>query len=925
MQVRRDFDQIYKIETDPWNIGSADSDRYNLYFDLINRFSHSKRTILDIGCGFGAFLARFRSSFEKTIGVEVSRDAILKGKKRFPFITYIKGSADDLAKVIETTERYDTIVYSDVICYLDERGKNRSLKWIADHLEDGGLAFIAAWCPGGKYLTESELERLVKRFFKIEKKCALESGHAVFLGRRKKYFVAVTIDYETWHPIPPGEKINWEKDVFYSTEKLLELSAEEGIRMTLMTELGEYFWLCENNAQIARRMEKQWVEAIQRGHDVQIHLHPNWLPELGARCEHGEWKWDWLKAKANDYPGDLTVLITKCKTALESVIGEKETDYRVTSFRAGAYQVQPFKRLYDALVANGIFCDSSVYAGGVSAERGYDFSLVYSSHQPYYANSYDPQLKGPPAEQAMVEIPIFTVRPGERWSLDGTKGQAFSEEIFNYLRVEGGSFKTSESWRRTERARSYVGSFYQRLRPVRSYLNKFLPKAIAHFMTAYEPELLTGHEYFVLTGHTKGDHDFAQIGKNFRVLKKDNRFEFVTLSQMANEARQELVENSRPNAREEACYQVMREYETVMGESRNEAQSYYLQQTIPLDRNTVLDIGCGAGHWSARIVELYPWMTLTGLDYGVAFLLKARGSFNLERLSFVVGDFIDLPFCRESYDCVYADNILEHSFDINRTLQEIFRVLRWGGVLVAAIPSDARNTRRICDNHGWKTAPHEVKMRLEAAGLTNIEIEEIDVLRKFGMPPFPSSNDIMMYVKAWKRKARVFAEDRVLEMMDWVYRNLSPEKPQESNDPVEVISRGHAFCWGYAVVLGKLLEREGFHVKWATMLAKGHPKGRGKEKIDSHEVVELQIDGKEKILDPMTNTVIPYPLADVLSHPELVVEKKDQDTRYKEREYHLYDTSFWYSRVFRYAVRSKVDERFVRWRKNRIKKCPKDS
>jgi hypothetical protein len=249
-------------------------------------------------------------------------------------------------------------------------------------LDKDGLAFIAAWSPGGKYLEFDEFKRLVQKYFVVEKDLFLETQHAVFIARRKRQVIAITIDYETWHPIPRGKTIDWERNVFQPTDQLLRACDQEQVKLTLMAELGEYFWLQQNDPTLAGRMEQQWAEAVSRGHDVQMHLHPNWLPELGARKVGNEWSWDWSLAHISNYPGDVVELIRRCKTALENVLRRVDPTYRVTCFRAGAYATQPFKPLHDALVVNGIFCDTSVYAGGVSSERGYDYSLAYSRHQP---------------------------------------------------------------------------------------------------------------------------------------------------------------------------------------------------------------------------------------------------------------------------------------------------------------------------------------------------------------------------------------------------------------------------------------------------------------------------------------------------------------------------------------------------------------
>jgi len=730
-------------------------------------------------------------------------------------------------------------------------------------------------------------------------------------------YLAVTIDYETWHPVPEGKRVDWNHDVLKPTEKLLALASQVGVKITLMAEMGEYFWLRTNRPEMAAQMENQWVQAIQSGHDVQLHLHPCWLPELGASFQDGEWYWDWSKSKAHDYPGDLTELIGRCKRVLECLLRSVDPHYQVSCFRAGAYQAQPFRRLYDALVANQIYCDSSVYAGGVSRERGYDYSFAYSAHQPYFANAYDPQLKAPPAERGIVELPVFTYSPDQRWFLDGSEGAHFAGHLMKFMEDRNPLFQDARSNPKIQRLREMLCTAYFRLRPVHRWLNQIFPKPLAHFMTSYSPETLALQQYFILIGHSKSDLRFDDIQANLERLKNDGRFKFITLSEMASLAREELLAGlHRQSALEEATYQVQKERRAILGDARNEAQSYYLQELIPWDRETVLDLGCGAGYWSDRISKSYPWMHVTGVDCGAEFVAKARAMYGSERVLFKVEDFGHLSFGDNSFDCVYADNSLEHAFDVEGTLHEIYRVLQRGGVLVAAIPSDGRNPRKICENHTWKTVPHEVLLRLEKAGFVNIEIRELDIFRALGMPPYPPSQDNMMYVRAWKTEGEGASKlDRALEAMSWVYRKLCPEQSSEGNNPVEIIRKGYAFCWGYAVVLGKLLQQEGYPVKWLTMLAKDHPKGRGKERIDSHEVVLVDLNGRQVILDPMANTCIPCSVEDIFRRPELAVPKKNPDQRYIEREYCLYDTAAWYGRVFKYALRTDVSQRILFWKR----------
>lgn len=815
MRVTRNFDAVYREQDDPWQIGKADSDRYNFYRDKLLHSATKRSSLLDIGCGFGAFLARFQSDFSDLTGVEISPIAIQKGREKHPFIHFLQGSAAALDQM-DLRPDYDAIICSDVLYYLPEKGKRALLQWIADHLQKGGLALLAAWAPGGKYLTRDEMKRLVERYFVIEEEHFLPTEHAVFLCRKKWQYLALTIDVETWHPIPAGKTIDWDKDLFHPMDRMIEMGAREGVPFTFMIEMGEYFWASQHLPALARRMEAQWERAIREGHDVQLHLHPNWLPELGAQCIEGRWHWDWSKRKAHDYPGDLTALIGRCKQTLEERLQRIKPDYRVTSFRAGTYQAQPFSRLFDALVQNGIACDSSVFPFAVSAERGYDYSHAYSDHSPYWPSRYDPQLKAPPAERKLIEIPVFVFKPGEKWCLDGTEGARFAQRLLRHLGQQ--RELSSEIYRLLKRVRSFVG--------------------------LKEPEReqsLVSHGYFVLIGHTKGEPDFEGIRQNLRFLKADRRLQWVTLSEMAAIGKEELAKVPLSLPQEHPLSD--------------------LQGRIPLDRERLLVMG-----QDDSIAKQYSWMHIE------------TGS--------------PASFPAATFDCVYADNTLQHAFDVDRSLAEIFHVLKEDGVLIAALPSKSRGA-------AWETVPHEVEMRLKQAGFSPVEIEEVGP---------------MMYIRAWKKNRPFSRRERALEAMDWVYRNLAPEKSNEAIDPCDLLQAGYAFCMGYAIVLGDLLKREGYSLSWLTLFAQDHPRGRGRKGIESHEVLLLQIEGKEMIFDPMANTLIPHSLREILQNPHLAVNKSHPDRRYCERSYHLYDTSFWYSRVFQYAIRSHLQEtpRFFR-------------
>lgn len=910
-QVRRDFDAVYATEDDPWAIGAADSERYERYRALVLQAVGERGAILDIGSGFGAFLARFEGEFKSLHAIELSASAVRRGRERFPFIDFEEGTAEALDKTRAEHSRFDAILLSDVLYYLDEDARRRALAWIGAHLTADGIAFVAGWCPGGDYLTPEETRRLVAQALVIEDERVLESGHAVFRCRRKRLLAALTLDYETWQPIPDGRRIDWEQDVFGPTAALLDALDGTGARMTIFAECGEWFWLRENEPALAERWEQQLRDARLHGHDVQLHLHPQWLPELGARRDGDRWIWNHELARAADYPGDLELLIARCKRLIEETLEPVDPGYRVTCFRAGAYEAQPFARLYDALASNGLRCDSSVYPGARHPERGYDYTLAYSQHQPYFASRSDPQLKAPPAERALVELPVMAFGPNDRWTFDASEGNRFARRLLEWRLRQVAEAPTTERLRRRRAWGIRIGNLYARFHSMRGLLNRILPRRLAWLMTGYQAEALAQHEYYVLVGHSKTDLDPEAVGRGARELI-DAGFELVPLSEMADLARREIDAKIAADPVAEAEWQVQREYGAMMSDERNEAQSFRLQELVPYDRDRILDFGCGSGVWSARLAELRPWATVTGIDIGEDFIAKARARFGSDGVTFEVADFTATGFGDGQFDCVYADNSLEHAFDVDATLREVHRVLRDGGLLCAAIPPDARNPGRVCDNHTWKTAPQDVRMRLSSVGFSDIYIDEVDVFRRLGMPPFPPSLDRMMYIVGWKRSTPTTQWTRAEEIATWAYRRLDPERTQESDDAVEILRGGYAWCAGYNVVTGTILERAGYDITWVSMIAEGHPRGRGDAMTDSHEILEVRApNGEIRVLDPMANVWYPQSLSELLRHPELADFDRVRDERYQARGYDLYATSQWFRLVKRVSMRPAVRARIT--------------
>ena len=97
----------------------------------------------------------------------------------------------------------------------------------------------------------------------------------------------------------------------------------------------------------------------------------------------------------------------------------------------------------------------------------------------------------------------------------------------------------------------------------------------------------------------------------------------------------------------------------------------------------VLDVGCGDGHFAS---VLFPGGTDAGLDPGMEECAesRARGVYRLV----VRGDSGALPFAAAAFASAVSNCVFEHIPDIDRTIAEIARVVRPGGVFACTVISE---------------------------------------------------------------------------------------------------------------------------------------------------------------------------------------------------------------------------------------------
>lgn len=301
------------------------------------------------------------------------------------------------------------------------------------------------------------------------------------------------------------------------TWRMAEACEKFGAPLTVYFEVEEYLAFQRERARLlpllgydpATEIRQQIVSLARRGHDIQLHLHPEWV---GAHLsEIGRWQLrvhqrtvDCLFPTAEE----TSTYIAERKRVIDELLAEAGCKHQVTAYRAGAFCAQPGQKLLYALRQNGFVLDSSVVKGMHRRDEhvSYDFSTAPAARTHWQVSS-DVAREDPAG--SVTEVPIYS-----------QMGRRYQQLTLKRLTAKFARHVPKE------KQAEMMGQLRVRKTPAgiaRFLLQRFPIKLDFHNMTAGQmlrwirraPEPVEGDEdVLVLIGHTKehtDDRDFVRL------------------------------------------------------------------------------------------------------------------------------------------------------------------------------------------------------------------------------------------------------------------------------------------------------------------------------------------------------------------------------------------------------------------------------
>jgi SAM-dependent methyltransferase len=187
---------------------------------------------------------------------------------------------------------------------------------------------------------------------------------------------------------------------------------------------------------------------------------------------------------------------------------------------------------------------------------------------------------------------------------------------------------------------------------------------------------------------------------------------------------------------------------------------------LPPPPARVLDVGCGTA-WTSEFLARSGYV-VTGVDISTDMLSAAGKMRALPNLTFVVGDFENMPVAPR-FDAVVSFGSLHHCDNLSLALQGCKRALKSNGMLVLMEPgeghAEAESSRKFASEYGL--TERSLPPKLLESTLRSLGYRDVKVFPWLGL--FTSAMSAAPVHQGWKyRLTAMLAGRRLADSLQWV-------------------------------------------------------------------------------------------------------------------------------------------------------------
>lgn len=338
------------------------------------------------------------------------------------------------------------------------------------------------------------------------------------------------------------------RHIIEPAERMARVCEKFGVPLTVFFEAEEYLaYLRERDALVvawgydpAEELQAQAIDLIKRGHDLQLHLHPEWV---GSRFEDGRWILRQERPTVDslfETQEEVTNYIGERKSVIDGFYQAAGSPRRVTAYRCGAFCAQPGLKLLKALAEHGIVIDSSAVKGMVRKDEHVhlDFTGAPEGRR-HWQVAEDVAVDD--AAGPITEIPIYS-RMGRR--VQQLTPRRLMAKFFGNIPKENQREMVSQLG--MGRTPASVLRFLAQRFPIKLDFHNMSSGQMLRWIRSAPPAPAGDLDVIVLIGHSKEHRDDKDFERFLAAVAADPGLEVVSMTQIAERLRKSLkVERSK--------------------------------------------------------------------------------------------------------------------------------------------------------------------------------------------------------------------------------------------------------------------------------------------------------------------------------------------------------------------------------------------